>query len=152
MKVISIECKDCMGTGLYVGLAERDGAAVVCHSCKGTGMTDFRFNEFTGRKDKPNVKRVYQTNPGIVIGTGHGHSLSSFGGMPATDWADGKPFPPGSENRTFTCPAWWYQCADYDKKPKWDECMSNLGGSFSGCKHFCDKAKCWERFDKENKT
>jgi len=31
------ECSACKGTGLYVGMAEREGAAVVCSRCKGTG-------------------------------------------------------------------------------------------------------------------
>lgn len=34
---IECECNACKGTGLYVGMAERDGAAVVCYTCKGTG-------------------------------------------------------------------------------------------------------------------
>ena len=37
------KCKSCKGTGLYVGLAERDGAAVVCHTCKGTGKHHVRI-------------------------------------------------------------------------------------------------------------
>ncbi|GAH55007.1 unnamed protein product, partial [marine sediment metagenome] len=31
------ECNDCKGTGLYTGMAEGDGFAVVCHACNGTG-------------------------------------------------------------------------------------------------------------------
>ena len=43
------ECESCKGTGLYVGMAEREGSAVVCHTCKGTGKT--RSSEIDKRDD-----------------------------------------------------------------------------------------------------
>jgi len=52
-----------------------------------------------------------------------------------------------SENRLFTCPAWWYQSADYEKKPRWKECL--VCGSFSSCNSFVEKEKCWKRWDVE---
>lgn len=148
------ECQSCGGTGLYIGMAERDGAAVVCCECDGTGMEHFKhtFNEFVGRKEptKP-VRQVYQTNPGITIGEGGSKEfkLSDFGGMSYSEWEKGSPFKVGMENRAFTCPAWWYQKADYKKKPGWDECNASLGRSFSGCPSFQNRSKCWERWDKE---
>lgn len=42
------------------------------------------------------------------------------------------------------------KATDYAKRPKWKEC-ENWGARFSDCKCFCDKAKCWERFDRERK-
>ena len=45
-RTIVIECQACGGTGLYKGMAERDGAAVVCSCCNGTGKTEFTYNEF----------------------------------------------------------------------------------------------------------
>lgn len=142
------KCKACKGTGLYVGLAERDGFGVVCHTCKGTGCCTFRveWEDFVEREDRPEVRRVVQVNPGIVCGTGNGHAPEDFGGMPYAEWRAGKPFPKGSEMRRFTCPAWWYQSADYSKKPCWKECGY---GMFSQCDHFKDKAACWARFDRE---
>ena len=140
------ECSKCKGTGLYVGMFERDGAAVVCSSCKGTGCVEVRitYKDFEGRVPVPTSKisRVFQTNPGIIIGPS-----ADFGGMDADDWWDGAAFPPKSENRRVPCPAWWYQCADYDKKPKWDECIGM--GAFQSCDHYADKAACWERWDRE---
>jgi hypothetical protein len=62
-------------------------------------------------------------------------------------WLDGKPFPSKSEMRQFTCPCWWYQTADYKKKPAWDECL--YVGMFSQCSHFANKQSCWERWDRE---
>ena len=156
MKKIEIEqqCGTCKGTGLYTGLAERDGAAVVCMHCKGTGKTIFThsYEDFTGKK-VPNenfpIERVFQSNPGIVIGKGM-HRLEHFGGIPYKDWADEKPFPKGSEMRRFVCPAWWYQSVDYTKKPKWDECIGV--GAFSQCSRFTNKATCWLKWNEEHKN
>ena len=148
------ECSHCSGTGLYAGMGENKGAAVVCHDCNGTGKFHFvhSYNEFEYRKEKKGIKRVYECNPGIGIGEGITEegkvlTLEDFGGMPHEDWIQDFPFPAKSEMRKYTCPAWWYQCADYDKKPHWKECI--CCGSFSDCKHFKDKKQCWERFDKE---
>jgi len=143
------ECKSCEGTGLYMGLAERNGAAIVCSDCEGTGRCHVKieYETFTQRKKRTSAKRVYQTNPGIVIGEGKGLSLEDFGGMPLSDWEEGKPFPPKSENRKYTCPRWWYQSANYKKQPKWEECYSSMGTVFSKCKHFPDRESCWERWD-----
>ena len=146
------QCRSCKGTGLYVGMGERDGAAVVCHTCDGTGCHHFKheYKPFEKKANAPaGVLRVYEVNPGIGIGHGNGYRLSDFGGMPLKDWQKGKPFPEGSENRRFTCPAWWYQTADYDKKPNWDECIRI--GSFSNCPSFKNKEACWKRFDDEQK-
>jgi len=148
------ECPSCKGTGLYAGIAEKDGFAVVCSTCKGTGKHHFEhtYTEFTCRKTTQGIKQVLKTNPGIGVGIGkttEGEilTLESFGGMPYRDWAAGLPFPKGSEMRKYVCPAWWYQCTDYKQKPEWDECIGV--GSFSKCKNFKTKEKCWERFDKK---
>jgi hypothetical protein len=103
MPIIECECKDCRGTGLYAGMGERDGAAVVCHCCKGTGKDKITYTEFTGRKDRVGVTRVFETNPGICVG---GLDLSEFGGMPIKEWESGLPFPKGSEMRKYVCPSW----------------------------------------------
>lgn len=145
-----IVCAACSGTGLYVGFAENNGAAVACHPCKGLGHTELRveWEEFDERAERPNVRRVYECNPGIGIGAGQGHALEEFGGIPYADWREGKPFPRGTEMRRYTCPAWWFQCADYDKKPDWEDCQTL--GVFSSCPHFGQKSECWVRWDKEN--
>jgi hypothetical protein len=153
MKVIEFDekCRACKGTGLYVGIAERDGSAVVCHTCNGTGCHHFKYEyeDFTERIPRADVNQVVQVNPGIIIGKGAqgGYVLSDFGGMSYQDWQAGKPFEAGMEMRRFVCPAWWYQSADYKKKPDWDECLAC--GSFSGCSSFKTKERCWARWDKE---
>lgn len=69
--------------------------------------------------------------------------------MPIKKWEAGMSFPAKSEMRKFTCPAWWYQAAEYKLKPEWDCCI--FGGSFSCCKNFATKENCWKRWDEENK-
>ena len=144
-------CPSCKGKGLYVGLAERDGSAVVCHTCKGTGCkhTRIEYDDFEGRIESTDVTRVIKCNPGICVGTGKDGQLqlSDFGGQSYEDWKAGKRFPSGSEMRRFTCPAWWYQTANYDLKPHWDECLGC--GVFSNCEHFATKDECWARWDEE---
>ena len=146
------ECKSCGGTGVYIGMAERAGASVVCHNCNGTGCFHFvhEYEEFSSRKINPAATWVYKTNPGIAIGKREGFcDFPDFGGMSYRDWKNGLPFPDKSEMRKFCCPAWWYQSADYSKSPKWDECESQLGRSYSKCPCFYTKKLCWERWDKE---
>jgi len=147
------ECPTCEGSGLFVGLAERDGAAVVCNLCRGTGKrhTKIIWKDFTGKKPKLGVKRVFATNPGICIGENKKKRLllTHFGGLSYEEWLRGDEFTPGTEDRQHTCPAWWYQLADYDKKPNWKECNS-LGRTFPHCSSFRNKEKCWARWDREN--
>jgi hypothetical protein len=143
------ECSSCKGTGIYVGFAERDGIGVVCNVCKGSGRVEncVKYNTFVSRNKRTNVKHVIQTNPGICCGKLN--DLTEFGGMPYSDWVEGKPFKSGMEMRKFTCPACWYQSVDYNRKPEWNECI--IWGSFSSCGYFTDKANCWKRFDKEKR-
>ena len=123
------ECKSCSGTGLYVGMAERDGAAVVCVNCNGTGCshTKIEYDDFDGIKLRKGIKRVYQVNPGISIGVGvskdkgREFKLSDFGGKTYDSWVKDKKFSVGSEMREFCCPAWWFQSCDYKKKPAWND-------------------------------
>jgi hypothetical protein len=147
-------CPSCRGSGLYRGMAEHNGFAVVCHTCNGTGChrAKYEYDDFDGKKLSDNVHTVIRVNPGIGVGIdeSRGFTKESFGGMPYKDWLDGKPFPPKSEMRKYTCPCWWYQSADYNLKPDWDWCMESFGTTFSECNHFCIKEVCWERFDKEH--
>ena len=146
------ECKACHGTGLYMGMAEKNGAAVVCCTCKGTGKAHFKFEYevFTIRKQRTDVQRVYRTNPGIFVdGVG-----SVPGGVTISEWEHDSDSVnvPGAEMRLFTCPAWWYQTADYRLKPSWDDterCCA-WGGTFTSCKFFSMKAGCWDKWDREH--
>jgi len=150
-KIIEVdeECQSCTGTGLYVGMAERDGFAVVCSKCKGTGKFHFvhEYEEFVRKGERHNIKRVVQTNPGIMLG-----GTYDFGGMPYKEWLQDLPFPEKSEMRNYICPRWWNQCMDKCIEINWKNVCGDLnlwGRSFSECKNFNTKNKCWKKFDKE---
>lgn len=147
---VDCECMSCGGKGLYIGMAESDGAAIQCSKCDGSGCEHLvvRYRPFVARKSpEKEVKRVYRCNPGIRIGEAPGRCrLEDFGGITYEEWLSRKGFPAGTEDRNHTCPAWFYQSANSNLKPKWDDCEFGL---FSECRHFCNKAKCWERWDKE---
>ena len=142
-------CDECKGTGLYSGMAERDGVAVVCHRCKGAGKVYQKreYQEFIKRERREDTTRVIQWNPGFCAG-GIDGSIEWVGGMSYEDWDAGRLFETGMEMRARVCPAWWYQSVDYKLKPDWDECG---WGSFSNCAHFGTKELCWKRWDSENK-
>jgi len=64
-----VECGECKGTGLYKGMAERDGAAVICVNCEGTGQVKIKevFKEFVIKRLRKDVTRVYETSMGYGI-------------------------------------------------------------------------------------
>jgi hypothetical protein len=134
-------------------MAERDGAAVVCHNCKGTGKVTrtIAWEDFKGRGIREGVKRVYAANPGIMIGENDKLHLEDFGGMPYRDWVCGQSFPEKSEDRKHTCPQEWYQHVDSEKKPYFPHCSEALGRLFRQCCYFSEKDLCWEKFDKKEK-
>jgi len=110
------KCNECKGTGLCIGFAESHGGAIICSRCSGSGELHKKitYKGFTDRK----IKRVFQLNLGGIIGESETLKLSDFGGQSYGKWLSGKPFPPKSENRLSTCPAWWYQFADHNLKPQ----------------------------------
>lgn len=141
---VEAECDRCGGSGLYSGMCEGKAVAVVCHGCSGTGKTMLKVSwiPFTGKKARRGIEKVFKSNCGF------GLAESTPGGMPFSDWAGGKPWPRrGHEIRTLACPAWYYQTEDYARKPEWDEC--GIGGCFSDCDKFKNRASCWDRFDRE---
>jgi hypothetical protein len=146
----TIECQHCGGTGLYVGMAERDGSAVVCHHCKGTGKVnhEFRYTEFTQRRPRSDVRRVFQSSCGYVhsadnVTTEDGKSIEfSNGGASYADWLGGKkPLP----LKNLYCPLQftgqqWH--APYCKDNFW-------GGMLTDCPERCNMAACWELWEKD---
>ena len=61
-KIIEFDekCKSCKGTGVYQGLAEKNGSGVVCYKCKGTGCHHVTFEyedfELLNYKAHPHIK------------------------------------------------------------------------------------------------
>lgn len=135
------ECSACNGTGVYKGFAECAGAAVVCQRCSGTGKAHIKveYSDFTGRKERKGIVRVYETNPGFGLGP------DGPGGMSYADWFRGQAFPRGSELRDKVCPRWWWQSAG--AKPPEPECADFCCGLFTECRHFGTKAACWAKWD-----
>ena len=68
---ILTECGSCGGTGLYRGMCESEGTAVICINCGGTGAEKHTYKEYTGRKHKTGVNKISYSR-GSFIGTGVG--------------------------------------------------------------------------------
>jgi hypothetical protein len=137
------ECKSCKGTGVYVGIAERDGYGVVCRDCKGTGKTEcsIEYNEYKGRQPRKDIKTVLHHNVGICVGD----CEFEFGGMSYSDWLNGKQFPKGHEMRNFCCPYWYY---GQDKSARCSGCKDvSAGMNFKQCPHYPYKNVCWKEYD-----
>lgn len=153
------ECHSCGGTGLYSGFAERDGCAVVCVTCKGTGCEKISINytPFEKRKERRDIKRVFKSS------CGYGHSADTvttqegkvvrfdLAGVTYKDWlAGGKPKPV----KELYCPyIWTSQGLQQEKNPQHklyeERCEEalKLGSIISNCKLFPEKAKCWKRYE-----
>ncbi len=71
MPDIKCECDECYGTGLYRGMCEGKGEAVVCIRCQGKGWSTIRYREFTGRRKLNGVKSI-RVSRGSFIATGVG--------------------------------------------------------------------------------
>ena len=138
------KCNKCDGTGLYVGMGERDGAAVECWECKGIGarLVTIEYEDAPlGRIARTDIRQVHRGNPGICI-----NADPKYGGMPYEDWLAEKPFPPKSENRCSTCPHWWYQGME-ESQGIWWWCPTLAGSMFSECAKFDNKSECWREWD-----
>jgi len=153
---MEIECPACKGTGLYQGIGEGKGTAVVCRNCKGTGAYSYSYsyNEFTGRKHKDGIERVYLSGTSYQSGLGvinfskgvgeidmnkEGVSYSQFlsGDMP-------------HHVKKLGCPMSLDQGACHNKKGFTNECNRlNDGwvGYIPDCKNQINKLQCWNRFE-----
>lgn len=150
---VLVECPKCNGTGIYVGLAERNGAGVVCSQCHGTGAYRFKYEytPFTTRRNRKDIKRVYQAHSGYVL-TATGkieNDCTSIDmtkqGVSYAEFMAGK-LPTPIE--ALYCPMCADQSACHDVKGFTDRCIK-LNGGWIGyipdCKHK-DYAQCWQRF------
>lgn len=146
-----IECQSCGGTGLYVGMAERDGAAVVCSHCKGTGCYNHKFTyiSFTERVRRDDVRRVFKTSCGFVhtpediVFEGEDIKFSQSGAS-YEEWLIGKsPLP----MKTLYCPKLW-------TGQKWDseKCKKHcrLSDSIYNCPMLGKMAECWDEYENAN--
>ena len=152
MKII-IECKSCKGTGVYQGMGEGDGAAVVCHTCGGTGKTEFEYTEFTGRKHKSGVSRVYlggygyQISTGTVIFKGVGQIDMDKEGVSYEEFCEGK-MP--THIKQLWCPMLADQGRCHSIEGFIERCNSFNGRWLSyipDCANKAHSAECWRIFE-----
>jgi len=155
---LMIECQECGGTVVYQGMGERDGAAVVCTTCNGTGKEHyvFEYNEFSKRKERKDVKRVYRSGYGYCIApkpiTLSNGTFVDFSkeGVSYQEFLDGK-YP--DHIKRIACPMIADQSKCHGIKGFTDRCNELNGGWLSyipecNCK---EKMKCWELFENGNK-
>jgi len=147
-KTMIIECPDCKGTGLYVGCAERDGAAVVCYNCNGTGQKEYKYREFTGRNKRNNVKRVYLPSDYVIgaddVVTDEGVTLHfSQYGCTYEEWLNGAEPKPMEE---LVCPRMVYPSVQGVEPCS--QCKGELipGRRISLCRYYSGKANCWKEY------
>jgi hypothetical protein len=84
MTKVKTECTSCRGTGLYVGVAEPSGTAVICLTCGGTGCHELSYTPFTKRKRKSGIVTVRRSEGSSVV-TG----LGATGYMSYEEWERG---------------------------------------------------------------
>jgi len=155
MKIdMMIECPYCAGTGIFSGMGEGENVAVICNKCKGTGQFHYAYdyNEFTGRKIKPGIERVYLDGYGYRIGTGiikfdrNAEVDMDKEGVSYDEFLSGK-MPKHIE--TLACPMMADQGACHEIKGFVNRCNELSGHYFSritDCTYQRNKSLCWKRF------
>lgn len=136
-QTLDTQCPSCSGTGLYIGYAEHNGAAVVCGKCQGTGNFQISYTPFTGRLEHPDVTHVWMRNPGYHISPDR-----TEGGLSIAEWQNNPELinTPEAAMRQTVCPAQWYRenpFTDCNKANRYDE-----------CNFYSQKAKCWAAYQR----
>ena len=139
------QCRKCGGSGLWTHdrfpRLLRAGRAVVCRQCHGSGATLHQYEDFTGRREVPDVDTV------LARGTVENYRDSHVGGIPYENWLNDptEVHQTGHEARDQSCPAMWYQ--GLRVVIDWEECQEVE--TFTNCPLYGQKAKCWDRYDAE---
>ncbi len=146
---LKIVCQSCGGTGLYVGMAEHDGAAVICTKCDGIGCYSYKFDyeDFVEKKERGDVIRVFKTGAGYVHSAKDVSGIEfSKGGVSYAQWLNG--VQPGPMKELY-CPKQW-TCQSWNS----ETCDEHIhaGGYISDCPYRSEMAKCWEEYDKANQA
>lgn len=78
MQYVNAECRSCRGTGVYSGMCEAKGEAVVCVTCSGTGCERIGYRPFVGRKRRRGIKTVRKSRGTLIaVGAGpHGEAVT----------------------------------------------------------------------------
>jgi len=152
---LEIECSACSGTGLYSGMAESKGLAVVCRKCDGTGKYQYKFeyNEFEGIKKREDIERVYlptrfKLGLGVIDFKGVGEIDMYKKGISYTEFLEGKQ---PERIKEIECPMLADQGACHGVEGFVNGCRDlglGWGSDISSCKNQCNRMECWERFEK----
>ena len=155
---MEIECPSCAGTGVYQGMAEGTGTAVVCNKCNGTAkfLYKYQYNEFTGRKRAIGVKQVYLPSRyklglgKIVFANGIGEIDMDKEGVSYEEFLEGK-MP--EHIKALECPVLANQGACHNLLGFLNMCeeingSSLFGKSITDCKNQPNKLECWKRFER----
>ena len=154
---MDIECQSCNGTGVYVGMGERDGAAVVCRRCSGTGKFkySFTYKDFTGLKKREDVTRVYLDGYGYCLAPKKidfdkvGWVDLTKEGVSYEEFLEGKR---PEHIRTFGCPMLCDQGACHRLEGFQDKAGCDcLGMRIVNCPKYSNRSRCWDIFDEMNK-
>jgi hypothetical protein len=151
-----VECPSCEGTGLYSGVGESKNVAIICHRCDGTGAFNYSYsyNEFTKRKIKDGIERVYlkgtryKLSLGKVNFDGVGEIDMDKEGVSYSEFLDGKK---PEHIRKLECPLLADQSACHKIKGFVEECDEygvGWGDSITNCKNQHNKHECWGRLVK----
>ena len=143
---------------MYIGAAERAGAAVICGMCKGKGFIWFKYEEFTGLDKRQDVERVYLSSYGYIIAPKeidfkeHGKIDLGKEGVSYEEWLEGKR---PEHIQQLVCPMLADQGACHDIKGFVDMCETLHGKGMWGisltkCRHQTKKHECWKRFDQNS--
>lgn len=152
-------CYSCDGTGLVSGAMERDGAAVPCILCLGTGSVDIKYTAFDKRQAMGNITHVL---PYTAISAVRRSQQIPARGTPYSVWQE-RGCCKGDEPRTIACPVEIY---DRDvllfgktaMKADTDWCLQvqpgsqRWGRSITRCPAYPFKAACWQAFDASDDT
>lgn len=65
---INTACDSCGATGLYSGMCEGPGRAVVCLDCGGTGCQEIEYRPYEGRKRKRGIRIIQASRGRFLIG------------------------------------------------------------------------------------
>jgi hypothetical protein len=155
-KTVETQCGNCGGTGLYQGMAEKKGCAVICYSCSGTGMHKISYTPFKERKLRKDIKRVFKDSCGYMhapddIVASDTQELIKFseGGCTYEEFLAGKKPKPVKQ---LYCPYLWtgQNLQNKDKNNLYqNHCSKNLKGfgSIYDCKKYKTKSKCWDIYE-----
>ena len=140
---VPVECTKCHGTGLYSGMREKGGLAVVCLRCDGEGHQPMTYRPFLGRREpSTDVTHVLDYNLGVDLTP----ELAADWVLPVSEWTDREAL--RNKGRDFVeqnqCPGWYSQSIS-KVGLSWRECVPP-GIRFSDCPKFAEKEKCWDRY------